>query len=58
MARVVLGGARLFKIEHFEAGAGAGGPGDAQVCLCEIDGRELGGMQIGDSCAGAVWGAG
>ena len=31
-----------------------GGPGDGQVCFCEIDGRVLGGMQFGDSCAGAT----
>ena len=36
------------------AGAGAvlGSPG--QVCFCEIDGRVLGGMQFGDSCAAAT----
>ena len=30
------------------------GPGDGQGCCCEIDGRVLGGMQFGDSCAGAT----
>ena len=31
------------------------GPGDGQgCCCCEIDGRVLGGMQFGDSCAGVT----